>query len=78
MPKIEVNTADAQEHVREIKRGIRFIKERCCGNWAIIPFKQIPKYFVIHLVHFCVMWINSFPAMQGISNILSSREIVLK
>ena len=62
MPEIKVNTAAAQERVGEIKRGIRFIKERCHSTQAIMPFKQIPKLFVIHLVYFCVMWINSFPA----------------
>ena len=58
MPEIEVNTEAAQEHVGEIKHGIIFIKERCRGTWAIMPLKRLPKSFVIHLVYFCVMWIN--------------------
>ena len=67
IPEIEVIIASAQEYVGEIEREIRFIKDRCRGTRAIIPFKQLPKFFVIHLVYFCVMWINSFPVTQGIS-----------
>ena len=55
IPEIEVNIAAAREHVGEIRRGVRFIKERCRGTQAIIPFKQLTKSFVIHLVYFCVM-----------------------
>ena len=78
MPSLEVNTTAAREHVCEIEHGIRLVKERCRGTHAIMPFKQIPKSFVIHLVYLCVMWLNSFPAKQGISKRLSPREIVIK
>ena len=67
MPEIEVNTAADWEHAGVIERGIKFINQRCRSTWAIMPFKQLPKLFVIHLVYFCVMWINSFPVTQGIS-----------
>ena len=43
-----------------------------------MPFKQLPNYFVVNMVYFFVMWINSFPATQGISKKLSPQEIVLK
>ena len=78
IPEIKVNAAAAREHVKEIKRGIRFIKEQCRGTQAIMKFKHLPKSFMIHLVYFCVMWINLFPATQGISKKLSPHEIVLK
>ena len=39
MPEIEVNTAADWEHVREIKRGIRFIEERCICTQYIMTFK---------------------------------------
>ena len=43
-----------------------------------MPFDNIPKSFVIHLVYICVMRINSFPADQGISKHLSPHEIVIE
>ena len=78
MPMIEVNTTAAREHVGEIERGIRLIKERCHATRSLMSFQKIPKAFVIHLVYFCVMWMNSFPARQGISKKLSPREIVMQ
>ena len=47
MPEIEVNTATAWEHAGEIECGVRFIKERCRGTRYSMPFKQLPKSFVI-------------------------------
>ena len=52
MLEIKVNKAAAQELVKEIERGIRFIKERCCGFQAVMPYKLLPKLYVIHLVYF--------------------------
>ena len=78
MTTININTMDAWEHVRKIEHGILFVKERCYGTWDIMPIEHIPKSFVNHLVYFCVLWINSFPTVQGISKILSPRKIVLK
>ena len=78
IPEIEVIIASAQEYVGEIEREIRFIKDRCRGTRAIIPFKQLPNYFVVNMVYFFVMWINSFPATQGISEKLSPRKIIIK
>ena len=77
MPEIEVNTAADWEHAGVIERGIKFINQRCRSTWAIMPFKQLPESFVIHLF-FLVMWINSFPATQGISEKLSPRKIIIK
>ena len=74
IPTLEVNTMAVREHVGEIERSIRLVKERCRGTWAIMSFKQIPESFVIHLVYFCVMWLISFPAKQGISKKLSPRQ----
>ena len=60
--KVVENTAAAQEHVGGIERNICFIKEIFLGTRLIMRFKHISKSFVVHLVYFSVMWINSFPA----------------
>ena len=54
------------------------MKERCWGTHSLLPFERVPKAFIIHLVHFSVMWINTFPAKKGISKRLSPRKIVLR
>ena len=39
----EVNTTAAREHVAEIERAIRVIKERCRGILSTLPFKYLPQ-----------------------------------
>ena len=58
--KIILNTTAAQEHVGEIKRKIRVVKERARCTMSILPYKLLPKLMIIEPMHFCVMWMNSF------------------
>lgn len=76
MPGIVINTTAAREHVGEIERKIRVIKERARGTMATLPYQSITKLMVIELMHFCVMWLNSFPVKSGVSERWSPREIV--
>ena len=73
---IEVNTTAAREHVGEIERQIRLIKERARAMVADMPFKYIPKQIVIHLIYFVALWLNAFPNKNGISEKYSPRKIV--
>jgi len=76
MPHVALNTTAAQEHVGEIEQKIRVIKERARGTFNTMPYKKLPKMMVIELLHFCVMWMNSFPVKLGISKKWSPRELV--
>jgi hypothetical protein len=76
MPRVALNTTAAQEHVGEIERKIRVIKERTRGMCNTLPYKKLPKMMVIELLHFCVMWMNSLPVKSGISEKWSPRELV--
>ncbi len=71
-----LNTTAAREHIREIERKIRVIKERVRGTFNTLPYEKLPKMMVIELLHFCVMWMNSFPVKSGISKKWSPRELV--
>ncbi len=73
---IILNTTAAREHVGEIERKIRVVKERARSMISILPYKLLPKLVIIKLMHFCVMWMNSFPVKSGISEKWSPREIV--
>jgi hypothetical protein len=44
------------------------IKERARGTINTLPYKKLPKLMVIELLHFCVMWMNSFQIRSGISD----------
>jgi hypothetical protein len=61
LPNIILNTTAAQEHVGEIKRKIQVVKERARRMISSLPYKLLPKLVIIGLMHFCVMWMNSFP-----------------
>ncbi len=67
MPHVALNTMVAREHAVEVERKIRVIKERVRGTFNTLPYERLPKLMVIELLHFCVMWMNSFPVKSGIS-----------
>jgi hypothetical protein len=54
------------------------VKERARYTRSILPYNILPKLMIIELMHFCVMWMNSFPVKSGISKKWSPREIVLR
>ena len=43
------------------------MKERARCTAIILPYKLLPKLMIIKLMHFCIMWMNSFPEKSGIS-----------
>ncbi len=76
LPNIALNTTAVREHVGEIQRKIRVIKERARGMISTLPYEMLPKPVIIELLHFCVMWMNSFPVKLGVSEKNSPRELV--
>jgi hypothetical protein len=76
LPNVTINTTAAREHVGEIPRKIRVVKERARSTMSILPYKLLPKLVIVELMHFCVMWMNSFLVKSGISEKWSPREIV--
>jgi hypothetical protein len=55
------NLAIANEHVPEIERRTRVVKERCRAIRHILPFHTIPKLMTIHVVLNVVKLLNFFP-----------------
>ena len=76
VPLVEMNTCAAREHVGEIERDIRTQKERCRAIVSMQPYPVLPKPFVIWLVYFVILCLNSFPNKLGISQVHLPREIV--
>ena len=71
-----VNLAASNEHVPEIERRIRVVKERCRATRHSLPFKTIPKLLTIHIVFQAVKLLNFFPQHGGISDNLSPKTIL--
>jgi hypothetical protein len=73
---ITLNTVARGEHVPEVERHIRTIKERARSVYTMLPFDKIPGRMVAELIYYSVFWLNTFPARDGISDTLSPRSIV--
>jgi hypothetical protein len=73
---IQLNVAAVDEHVPEIERYNRTIKEQCRSIYNTLPFTKIPQIMVAHMVYFSVFWLNSFSRKDGISSHVSPRTII--
>jgi hypothetical protein len=71
-----VNLASANEHVPDIERRIRVVKEQCRATRHSLPFKIIPKLMTIHIVLNVVKLLNFFPTKGGVSDTLSPKTII--
>jgi hypothetical protein len=78
VPVLAVNTTAAKEHVPEVERRIRLIKERGRGIFNTLPFKKMPQIMLIELTYHVVLWLNAFPTKLGVSEMLSPHEIIMR
>ena len=73
---ILLNTASNDEHVPEIERQIRTVKERTRAIYCTLPFNKMPRRLIIEMVYAANYWINMFPRKGGISKTLSPRALL--
>jgi hypothetical protein len=73
---VNLNITGREEHVPEIERYIRTIKERVRSVYNSLPFKKIPQVMIAELVSYCNFWMNAFPKPDGISTTISPRTII--
>jgi len=73
---INLNTTARDEHVPEIERYIRTIKERIRVTTSSLTFEQLPHQLIVEIAYNAVSWLNCFPHKEGIHNTLSPRTIV--
>jgi hypothetical protein len=71
-----LNTTSNDEHVGDIERYIRTIKERARCTYHTTPFKKMPTVMIQGLVGGCVFWLNAFPIAGGVSDTISPRTIM--
>ena len=73
---IGLQVAGHDDHVPEVERYIRTLKERVRAIYNTLPFQTLPARLVIEMVYYCNFWLNAFPHPDGVSNTLSPRNIV--
>jgi len=71
-----LNIAAENEHVPEVERYIRTLKERTRATYNTVPFKRMPGIMISELVHASTYWLNMFPAKDGVSATQSPRRIM--
>ena len=74
--QIDMNVVSEDEHVPEVERYIRTVKERVRGAQTTLPFPKLPGRMTVELVASCIFWLNVFPKIAGVSATLSPRTII--
>jgi hypothetical protein len=73
---IPINIADADDHVHEVERSIRTVKERTRCTVQGLPFRRIPKAMMRAAVEGAHKSLNQFPARDGASEVMSPLTIM--
>ena len=61
----ELDLAAKEEHVGDIERNTRYLKENFRQLRHTLPFSQIPGIIIIQMVQVCTMTLNMFPRRGG-------------
>jgi hypothetical protein len=76
LPELNLNTSAANEHVPDVERQIRVLKERSRAIRSTLSFKAIPRRIIIELVYYAAFWINAFPPSSDVSAFYRPRIIM--
>ena len=74
--QVTLNTTSRDEHMGDVERYIRTIKECMRSVSNTIPFKRLTRNMVMELAKAVVYWLNSVPSNMGVSPIMSPRTII--
>ena len=73
---IALNETLHDEHVGDIERYIRTVKERMRAIYNTLPFNKIPARLVVEMAKASVFWLNGMPPKDYFGNNLSPQTIV--
>jgi len=71
-----INVVSKEEHVVDIERYHRVIKERVRCYYAMLPFDTLPRMMVVQLMNTVVFYLNAFVWRKGVSNVLPPVTII--
>ena len=72
-PEIQFNFCAQNEHVSDVERYIRTVKDRVRSCYNTLPF---PRLMTICLISTAVFWLNYFHNRDGVSSTLSPRYLL--
>ncbi|KAL7574572.1 hypothetical protein ACA910_015922 [Epithemia clementina (nom. ined.)] len=74
---VNLNTTAADDHVGEVERSVRTIKERVRATIQGLLYRRLTVLMIRELVIGAVKALNMFPVESGISDTMSPRELVV-
>ena len=72
-----IHIAGKDEHVGDIERLIRVIKERVRAILSTLPFKKVPKVILRYLVRLVTLLLNVIPPQSGTVPFYSPRALIV-
>lgn len=76
MVQFIVKAVGREQHVGDIERLVRLIKERMRVIFHLLPFKKMPAAMIEYLFRFVIGWLNRVPPKSGVSSVLAPNAIV--
>ena len=73
---VTLNETSCDEHVGDIERYLRTVKERMRAIYSTLPFNKVPARLFIEMAKASVFWLNGVPPNDSSGNGLSPRTIV--
>ena len=73
---VTLNDMLRDEHVGDVERFIRTIKERIQAIYNTLPFQKVLARLIVEMGKASVFWLNSIPQKNGLDSKLSPRTIV--
>ena len=70
---IILNTSSANEHIPEMERDIRTIKDKMRGSRASLPYTIMPRIMTLACCKYHVYWLNIFPRTNSLSSFYGPR-----
>ena len=74
---VEVITTAAQEHIPNIERLIRLIRDRLRCITYYFHFTSVPNMVLIHILYSVNMMLNEFSRESGVTGYFSPRKLVI-
>ena len=68
---IALNEMSQDEHVGNIERFIRTVKEQMWAIYNTLPFNKVPARLVVEMAKASMFWLNGLPLKNSFGNRLS-------
>ena len=73
---VSLNICSNAEHVGEIERNIRTVKERVRCIYVTLPFEKMPGRLIVKMVYTVIFWLNCFYPSETVVKGSSPRTIM--